>query len=193
MDVHGYAGLDWLSDDGSSGSPFIQWGYRLSKDSLDPYQYCNLDSRSDGTIGTFTHARNMPNQSYECLVRGPNSLGSRLSSMIIEGASSSCGMGLPSYEHPSPKERSEDESYCNVDDIPCHYYSGGYDVNVHEYLEWEDKGGNVMNAVQMELPRCIRFGDGTEIGRNSTHESFAYNLSIGLCSFMKDLFGDDVA
>ena len=192
LDVHGYAGLDWVSSDGTSdgGSPFIQWGYRLSTDSLDPNQYCSLDSRSSGTIGTLTHGRNMPGQSYECLVRGPNSLGSRLSSMAIAGtSSSSCGMGLPSYEHPSPKAHSEDEVYCNADDIPCHYYSGGYDVDVHEHLNWESKTGNMMNTIQMELPRCIRFADGTDVGRDTTHESFAYNLSIGLCSFAKDLFG----
>lgn len=186
LDVHGYAGTDFVP---TAGSPFIQWGYRMSKTSLDPNEYCKLDSRSQGTIGTYTHARFMPDQSLECLVRGPNSLGSRVASMMpIAGASDSCGLGLPSFEFPSPKETTNDPDYC--DDIPCHYYSGGYDVNVHEHLYWDSKSGNMMNTVQMELPRCIRFADGTRSGRKETHNSFADKLSIALCSFMKDLFQD---
>jgi hypothetical protein len=191
LDVHGYAGTDWVPVD---GSPFIQWGYRLSEDSLDPNQYCNLDTRSSSTIGTYTHARYMPNQSYECLVRGPNSLGSRVASLSIDGTSDSmCGMGLPSFEHPSPKERSEDSTYCSVasPSSDCYYYSGGFDVDVHEYLDWKNKTGTMMNTVQMELPRCIRFADGTSSGRSVTHSSFAHNLSIALCSFVKDLFGEE--
>lgn len=192
LDVHGYAGSDWVPVD---GSPFIQWGYRLGTDSLDPNQYCNLDTRSSSTIGTYTHARYMPNHSYECLVRGPNSLGSRVASMSIDGTSDSmmCGEGLPSLDHPSPKERSEDTAYCSVasSSSDCYYYSGGFDVDVHEYLDWEKKSGIMMNTVQMELPRCIRFADGTSSGRSMTHSSFAHNLSIALCSFVKDLFGEE--
>ena len=55
FDMHGYSGKDWIPVD---GSPFIQWGYRLSDEtSLNPDLYCPLDYRSDGTIGTLSHAR----------------------------------------------------------------------------------------------------------------------------------------
>ena len=43
MDIHGYGGFEW---DSISGSPFIQWGYDLSKDILDPSIFsANLDGQ----------------------------------------------------------------------------------------------------------------------------------------------------
>ena len=68
----------------------------------------------------------------------------------------------------------------------CHYYSGGYDVKVHERIEWDDEGnlsGDHFNAIQAELPRCIRFG-GT-----SVREDFADKLSVATMSFLRDLYG----
>ena len=146
FDMHGYAGLDWVPTD---GSPFIQWGFRLSDDpSLNPDNYCPLDTRSSGTIGTMTHARWMDGQSYECLVRGPGSLGSRVSSIVEnrEGLGTSnqnlvCGQGTPSYEHESPWHLANNPSHCDKvanGGSECHYYSGGYDVEIHELMDWEN-------------------------------------------------------
>jgi len=188
FDVHGYSGTDWIP---TAGAPFIQWGYRLSEDSLNPESFCPLDTRSSGTIGTFTHARNLEGQSLECLVRGPNSLGSRVADRLSGAASASpyiCGAGLPSYEYPNPLELAHDPDYCNdADEDPgdsCHYYSGGYDVNVHE-----NTSSSMMNTVQAEFPRCLRFA--TYNTRSDVHESIGDVLSVSLCSFMRDLFGED--
>lgn len=191
FDMHGYAGLDWVPDD---GSPFIQWGYRLSDEtSLNPDLYCPLDSRSSGTIGTYTHARWMDGRSYECLVRGPGSLGSRVASEVegrggILDAGVLCGQGTPSYEYESPWDLANDPSHCDrvVNGNPpteCHYYSGGFDVEVHERMDWENIQGDHFNTVQAELPRCIRFG-GTAV-----REEFADILSIAVMSFLRDLYG----
>jgi hypothetical protein len=60
--MHGYAGLDWVPTD---GSPLVQWGYRSSAETtLDPNQYRPVDLRT-GTIGSLTHARDMPYRTYE--------------------------------------------------------------------------------------------------------------------------------
>mmetsp|Transcript_21936 Transcript_21936/g.46300 ORF Transcript_21936/g.46300 Transcript_21936/m.46300 type:complete len:397 (-) Transcript_21936:145-1335(-) len=191
FDMHGYAGYDW---DSTNGSPLIQWGYRFSDDSL---EYCPLDSRSAYSIGTLTHARWMDGHSYECLVRGPRSLASRLTDLIIDSgdlffdSDSLCGFGTPSNEFPSPKTLANSEEFCedmgdsNPDE--CHYYSGGYDVEVHERMGWQDEenlSGDHFNAIQAELPRCIRFGG------SSLRETFADHLSIATMSFLRDLHGD---
>lgn len=185
FDMHGYAGWDWDPNDGGS---FIQWGYRFSTSSL---EYCPLDSRSKYIIGTMTHGRWVEGHSYECLVRGSGSLGSRVMNLLNETGgllpNSICGHGLPSELYPSVEDVTNDPTYCSEspsDD--CHYYSGGYDVDVHERMNWQDENnlsGNHMNTVQAELPRCIRFGDST------VHDTFADKLSIALMSFCRDLYG----
>lgn len=187
LDMHGYAGTDWHED----GSPLIQWGYRMSDSSL---EYCPLDSRSAYSIGTLTHARWMDVHSYECLVRGPGSLASRVSDLLdTSGGLTSdalCGHGTPSNEYPSPQTLANDPAYCvdmnATDPDECHYFSGGYDVNVHERMGWEDEdnlSGDHFNAIQAELPRCIRFGG------SSIRESFANKLSVAVMSFLRDLYG----
>jgi len=189
FDMHGYAGYDWVPTD---GAPFIQWGYRLNDEtSLNPDEYCPLDTRSSGTIGTLTHARWMDDQSYECLVRGPGSLGSRVASeMDARGgltANALCGYGTPSYEYESPWALANDPIHCDkiTNGSPpseCHYYSGGFDVEVHERMDWENIAGDHFNAVQAELPRCIRFGG------LAVREKFADVLSVAVMSFLRDLY-----
>jgi len=204
FDVHGYSGKDWTP---VSGSPFIQWGYRLSEDTLDPTSWCPVDERSSGTIGSFTHARNLPGQSLECLVRGPNALGSRINALLpIKGSVGSnglqCGTGLPSFDFPSPKATANDPTYCakanNNPSEDCHYYSGGFDVDVHEHIDWDKDlhqnqtsfaPGNtlMMNTVQAEFPRCLRFASGST-SRTSVHQNLARVLAEGICGFMLDLY-----
>jgi len=180
FDLHGYAGFEWNVADGGY---FIHWGYRFGSSSLDPDQYCPLDNRSPSdtsTVGTLTHARFLSGQSYECLVRGPGSLGTRVSALPNMGL---CGAGLPSYEYPSPSALQADPSYC--EDPPCGYWSGGYDTEVHEHLDWDNLSGIKFNAVQAELPRCIRFN-------SAAREQFADSVSIALCSFLRDVFPGEI-
>lgn len=178
LDLHGYQG-DWK--DGEGGK-FIQWGYRLGSTSLDPETYCPLDDRSPfstSTVGTLSHARFLPSQSYECLVRGPGSLGSRVSS-LLDPSMGLCGAGLPSMDFPSPKAVQEDPNYCQSGST-CRYLSGGYDVQVHEHLDWQSLTGLKFNAVQAEVPQCIRFVE-------DTYVKVAGAMSIALYSFVHDLY-----
>jgi hypothetical protein len=98
-----------------------------------------------------------------------------------------CGYGTPSELYPSPETLANDPAFC--DESPgdsCHYYSGGFDVDVHERMNWQDEGnlsGDHMNAVQAELPRCIRFGT------DAVRETFADKLSVAVMSFCRDLYG----
>ncbi|KAL9184144.1 hypothetical protein ACHAXT_002230 [Thalassiosira profunda] len=201
FDVHGYSGKDWVPDD---GSPLIQWGYRLSDDeSLNTTAWCPIDDKSTGSFGTLTHGRWMNGQSYECLVRGPGSLGSRVAALIDAnnlpteiGDAAMCGHGTPSFEYPSPVHLATDttpiaqgghcDRYANGGK-ECHYYSGGYDVKVHERIGWEDEDnlyGDHMNTVQAELPRCIRWADSDQV-----REDFAHLLSQAMYGFLRDLYG----
>mmetsp|Transcript_7527 Transcript_7527/g.22302 ORF Transcript_7527/g.22302 Transcript_7527/m.22302 type:complete len:494 (+) Transcript_7527:157-1638(+) len=188
FDIHGYSGYDWDAED---GSPLVHWGYRLSTTSLDPELYCPLDTRSYGTIGTYSHARFLEGESLECLVRGPRSLGSRLAGLLPLDGGADCGKGLPSLEFPSPKALAANETWC--EDLladpadTCHYFSGGYDVEVHEHLEWETKTGPLMAAVQAELPRCLRWA--TPGTRGAVHAATGRALAIAICSFVQDVFG----
>jgi len=180
LDLHGYSGREWETPD---GFPFIHWGYRLSpKTSLNTSDYCPLDDRTISnysTAGSLTHASSLPGQSYECLVRGPGSLGSRVTGLPDMDM---CGTGLPSYHYPNPGAMEEDPSICL--DTPCNYYSGGYNIEVHEHLDWMNLSGTRFNTVMAELPQCIRL--------NSTALSpFADSLSIAVCSFLRDVFGED--
>jgi len=202
FDVHGYSGTDWVPDSGSpssDGSPLVQWGYRFSASSLDTDMYCPLDEVSCSgscSIGTYTHARFLPGQSAECLVRGPGSLGTRFSDHLVRsslvGVDPDCGYGTPSYEYPSPQAIASDCTYCNdVCSDPtdtCHYYMGGYNLKVHEHLDWQNMQGTKMNAVQAEFPQCMRFANRTSAGRAATHAAVADALSVSICSFLDDLF-----
>ena len=189
FDLHGYAGRDW---DPMYGGPFIHYGYRMSSTSLNPDQYCPLDDRSrssTSTIGTFSHARWLPNQSYECLIRGPNSLGTLVPAIPSMGL---CGTGLPSYNFPNPLAVGSDPAYCrqmwpnSTDPGTCGYYTGGYTVDAHEYVDWTSGSGIMFNTVMAELlPKCIRFN-------SVSHPVFAHSLSVGLCSFLNSVFGGDI-
>lgn len=132
-------------------------------------------------------------------MRGPASLGSRVAGIISdrEGLGTSnnnamCGQGTPSFEYESPWHLANDATHCdriaNGGSSECHYYSGGYDVEVHERMDWENMSGDHFNAVQAELPRCIRFGG------SAVREEFADVLSVAVMSFLRDLFvcGDGV-
>ena len=204
VDVHGYSGYDWTPND---GAPWIQWGYRLSDDdSLNPDKYCPLDRRSNYTAGTFTHARWMPGQSYECVVRGQGSLASRVATEIdardgLPGQLATCGHGIPSYEHESPWALANDPAYCDKFDQgngECHYYAGGFDIDVHERMDWQSVANDIdppnsdhhMNSVQAELPRCIRWGNTTDTTiREEVWGEFADALSVAVYSFLRDLYG----
>ncbi len=204
FDMHGYKGNNgkssasattgWKDDVNIHGAPFTQWGYRLSDDPS--LLKCPLDDLSSpgSTIGSLTHARNLPNQSYECLVRGPNSMGSRVNTLLSNVASISdlCGQGTPSFEFPSPNALATDTTYCNdaADGGECHYYSGGFDVKIHErmgvdlsVLPEPALSGEHFNALQAELPRCIRFGG------NTIRSEFAGVLAQATMGFLRDLNG----
>lgn len=142
--------------------------------------------RGVGTIGSFTYARWMAGLSYECLVRGPERLATGLESVldtyigsIVEAKylNSVCGFGIPSYRYPSPLVLSQDPAYCL-----SHYYSGGYDVEVHDRMDWENLLGNHFNKVRAEFPRCIWFG-GMEM-----LSAFGDGLSVAVMSFFRDLY-----
>ena len=128
------------------------------------------------------------------MVRGPGSLASRVSDLLDESGgltsdNALCGHGTPSNEFPSPQTLPNDSDYCDDMNDPedpdeCHYYSGGFDVEVHERMDWQGLSGDHFNAVQAELPRCIRFGGST------VRENFADRLSVGIMSFLRELYGD---
>jgi hypothetical protein len=189
FDMHGYAGLDWVP---TNGSPLVQWGYRLPVLNLN--DFCPIDASSSGTIGSLTHARWMPGHSYECLVRGPGSLASRVTALVDAAGglttNALCGHGTPSYEFESPWALANDPNYCadmnSTTPANCFYYSGGYDLEVHERMNWQTipLSGDHFNAVQAELPRCIRFGG------DAVMEAFANVLSVAVMSFMRDLYGN---
>ena len=202
FDMHGYKGNNgsngasattgWKDDVNIYGAPFTQWGYRLSDDPS--LTSCPLDNLSGSTIGSFTHARSLPNQSYECLVRGPDSMGSRVNALIsnVAGISDLCGQGTPSYEYPSPYALATDTTYCNdaAAGGECHYYSGGFDVQIHERMDVNltvlpepTLAGDHFNAIQAELPRCIRFGGDT------VRSDFAGVLAQATMGFLRDLNG----
>eukprot|EP01083_Nonionella_stella_P084178 232965_1 len=126
----------------------------------------------------------LPNQDLESVIRGPRSLASifhahfhscKSSTIALTSSSkyeSSCGAGIPSAEFPNPEAVARDPKWCGTaaqrldhqsTATPfCRYFSGGYTTIAHEYLDWQRLpriGQLRMNTVQMELPRCIRFGD----------------------------------
>lgn len=201
FDIHGYKGSNgesdasattgWKDDINIHGGPFTQWGYRLSDDPS--LTSCPIDNLG-GTIGSFTHARSLPNQSYECLVRGPNSMGSRVNVLLssVAGISDLCGQGTPSFEYPSPNALATDVTYCHdaAGGGKCHYYSGGFDVRIHERMDVDltvlpepTLSGDHFNALQAELPRCIRFGG------DAIRSDFANVLAQATMGFLRDLNG----
>ncbi len=200
FDMHGYKGnnggsdasanIGWKDDVNIHGAPFTQWGYRLSDDPS--LTSCPIDNLG-GTIGSFTHARSLPNQSYECLVRGTNSMGSRVNALLsnVAGISDLCGQGTPSFEYPSPNALATDATYCHdaAAGGECHYYSGGFDVRIHERMDVNltipepTLSGHHFNALQAEFPRCIRFGGDT------IRSDFANVLAEATMGFLRDLYG----
>lgn len=197
FDMHGYKGNDaesnaaattgWKDDVNIYGGAFTQWGFRLSDTpSLTSCPIDDIDSGS--TIGSLTHARWLDGQSYECLVRGKTSLASRVNSLLpnVAGISNLCGKGTPSFEFPSPYHLATDTTYCLG---ACHYYSGGFDVQIHERMDVDltvlpepSLSGDHFNAMQAELPRCIRFGG------NAIRSEFADVLAQATMGFLRDLY-----
>lgn len=126
------------------------------------------------------------------MVRGPGSLASRVASIVTSrgglGTSNNnamCGQGTPSFEYESPWHLATDPAHCDRfanGGSDCLYYSGGFDVEVHERMDWENIAGDHFNTVQAELPRCIRFGG------DAVREEFADVLSVAVMSFLRDLF-----
>jgi hypothetical protein len=49
-------------------------------------------------------------------------------------------------------------------------------------MNWQNLSGDHFNAVQAELPRCIR------LGGNAVRETFADVLSVAVMSFLRDLY-----
>jgi hypothetical protein len=193
FDVHGYAGTDWEAD----GGKFIQWGYRLSTATMDQANGVMDDNHSStSTIGSLTHARNLPGQYLECLVRGPKSLGQRINSMLpLDSSVEMCGAGLPSFDYQNPIGIVSDPLYCSTASggDSCHYYSGGVGIRIHERIDWFNDpifSGVHMNTVQAEMPKCIRFAGGTTESRAVVHSDFASKLAIALYSFVADLYVD---
>jgi hypothetical protein len=169
LDLHGYAGWTWNA---TGGGPYIHWGYRLSPTTLNE---CPLHSTRHG--GSLHHISNLPGQSVECLVRGPNSIGSRVANLFTVDDETKCGAGLPSFEYPNPFVLKNDANHCQ--EPSCNYFSGGYSVKAHSRINGTD--GIHFGTVQAELPRCIRLYE-------EVHEPFANVLATALCSFLRDVF-----
>ena len=121
-------------------------------------------------------------------------MGSRVNALLPNVASISdlCGQGTPSFEYPSPYELATDTTYCHDAETggECHFYSGGFDVKIHERMDVDlsvvpepSLSGDHFNAVQAELPRCIRFGG------NTIRNDFAGVLAQAAMEFLRDLYG----
>ena len=194
VDVHTYKGFDW---DPTNGGSLVQWGYTIGENSLNPDNFCPLDSRTDGVMGTFTFGRNLEGESYECLVRGPKSLASRVMAFPLTSAAAQCGTAIPSYQYPSVTDVAEDPAFCGTlsSRDACTTYEGGFTNKVHEVLDWKNHPSVTfenqesylhMNTVQLEIPRCIAWA--TEETRGAVHAEFSHAVSVGVCSFLNDLF-----
>lgn len=177
LDLHGYAGEDWAA----AGSPYVQFGYRLSASTL------QQDTLPDAPSGGLTHARlRLGADSLENLVRGSLSMGNRVpqvsNSVIVGEVPGNCGAPMPSPDVPKPLD------LC----ASCHYYSGGYDLAQHEQNVVGDLD---MNVMQIEVPRCIRGAD-TWYGGVSSQDvdairaDYAKKLSTGLCGWLEGVFGE---
>ena len=176
LDIHGYAGFDWVE---GKGAPFIQWGYGLNATSLDIEEDFSLDNVSK--VSTLEHAMYLHNMTLECLLRGPMALSSRIS------GHSDCGHGLPSELYPSPKQVAL--RYCRPQENhkmkksvgrKCKYFSGGYTVKNHQFLK-DTHEGLIMNTIQVEFPRCIRYNA-------TSRNTFVPQFTAGVRSFVFDLF-----
>jgi len=196
IDLHGYAGKnDWRSDqDGTIGPPpFIHWGYRI------PGNFLNADV-NDFANSTFTHASSLRSKDLDSLIRGPMSIGSRFYAAFRNTRSEDStlseylGAGIPSSEFPDPASVAKDPHWCGLTKIgskaSCRYFSGGYTMIQHEFVDWRAKIGQLkMNTVQAEIPRMIRFGNGNDEDRAKMHDQCANAMSVALLSFVDDLFG----
>lgn len=174
LDLHGYAAAERRDDDHWTNQGWIHWGYRLSSETL---QECSLSSG-----GSLSHASSLSSQRAECLIRGPTSLGSRVSMLLLDNHNNNtCGAGLPSYEYPNPYTLQYSEEYCS--DPPCKYFTGGYTTKVHSFLNWTHNAQGIhFNTVQAELPACIR------LNKKEMHVKFANATATALCSFLRDVF-----
>lgn len=192
IDLHGYAGKsDWQSEDGTIGPPpFIHWGYRI------PGRFLN-DNLNEFDNSTFVHASSLDKQDLDSLIRGPMSIGSRFYAAFNKNddsiSSEYLGAGIPSGEFPNPSSVAKDPHWCGLARIgstaSCRYFSGGYTMIQHEFLDWRAKIGQMrMNTVQAELPKPLRFGNGTTEDRTMMHDQCANAMSIALLSFVNDLF-----
>jgi len=189
IDLHGYAGKnDWQSEDGTIGPPpFIHWGYRI------PGRFLN-DNVNEFGNSTFAHASSLENEDLDSLIRGPTSIGSRFYAAFNTSISSEyLGAGIPSAEFPDPASVAKDPHWCGLAKIgstaSCRYFSGGYTMIQHEFLDWRAKIGQTrMNTVQAELPKPLRFGNGTAEDRAKMHDQCADAMSTALLSFINDLF-----
>lgn len=113
---------------------------------------------SKSEVGTLSQARFLPGQSYECLVRGPGSLGTRVSNLLPDDMGL-CGAGLPSFDYPSPLAAQTDPSYCEkmaLSGSECKYYTGGFISRIHEYWDWINLTGIKFNrdATLHSIRRC---------------------------------------
>jgi hypothetical protein len=115
LDLHGYEGVDWRDN---GGNHWVQYGYRLSENTL------NVAQLAATPTGSVTHAaekigviQSVP--AIERLVRGDLSFGQLVPkidpALVIGNMPANCGRGLPSPAAPNPK------AICSG----CNYFSGG--------------------------------------------------------------------
>lgn len=177
VDLHGYAGTDFRA----GGSPYSLFGYRLSANTLNQSTLPNSPSGSM-TLGS----QRLGEGGLERLVRGNISLGAQVpainTSLVIGTMPNGCGEPVPSPTHPSPL----------VLCPSCHYFSGGYDLRVHEN---NVVGGLGMNGAQLEAPRCIRnasrfYSAVTRSDVAAIHVDYCNHLAAGLCSMLQGVFGE---
>lgn len=175
FDFHGYKGTDY----NPAGSPYTQYGYRLTENTLD------VNQLPDSPSGSMTHAsQSLGAGGLERVVRGDKSMGHFVPAidqqLVVGDMPAGCGDPMPSPMLPNPK------AIC----ANCDYKSGGYDIREHE----NNVVGNLkMNAIQIELPRCIRRADYWYNGvaandAEAVWDDFADKVSIGLCLWLDGIF-----
>eukprot|EP00040_Diaphanoeca_grandis_P029360 m.171827 g.171827 ORF g.171827 m.171827 type:complete len:428 (+) comp31663_c0_seq2:380-1663(+) len=182
LDLHGYAGEDYLA----GGAPYAMYGYRLTENTL------LQDPLPDAPTGSITHAaQKLGPGGLENLVRGAKSLGAlvpTLNPANVKGSMpANCGDPMPSPAIKSPI------SACPLNPPTlCNYFSGGYDLREHEK---DVVNGNLdMNAIQVEVPRCIRKASNWYNGINAADDvaiwdDFGDKISSGLCAWIDGVFG----
>lgn len=182
LDLHGYSGTAW----NASGAGYTQYGYRLLESTLEQ------DPLPDSPSGSLTHAsQRYGTGGLEYYVRGNGSMGAlvpQIDNLLLVGdLPENCGEPMPSPDIPSPQELCDDLGLAT-----CDYKSGGYDLSSHEN---NIIAGLKMNAVQIELPRCIRRADHWYSGVTSSdtdaiRTDFADKLASGMCSWLEGVFDE---